>query len=133
MQKRKWRAMLAASLLSVAIQFVVALTVVLPPVAEQFTARSLAQYFNRLGRLPVRLLVAHERLGSLVFYLDPPLRSGLKNDQIGMIFYDQPGKVPPGTIIALPEIHGAQGDKVPELAGLSYKTVGRYRLYQVRE
>ena len=67
--------MLAASTLTTALQFAVALTLILPIVAENFTARHLAEYFNRSGRIPIRLLVAEERLGSLVFYLDPALRA----------------------------------------------------------
>ncbi len=130
-KKQQWRTMLAASTLSTALQFVVVLTVVLPPVAENFTARTLAGYFNHLGRLPVRLLVAEERLGSLVFYLDPALRSGLKEQQIGMIFYDQPTNVPTGTVIVLPEKRAAYAENYTALDGLPYKTVGRYRLYEV--
>ena len=93
----------------------------------------LAGYFNSLGRLPVRLLVAEERLGSLVFYLDPALRGGMKKNQVGMIFYDEPTETPPGTIIVLPERRGDQADRYAALVGLPYKTVGRYRLYEVRE
>ena len=74
LKKQQWPAMLAASTLSTAVQFVAALTLIVPIVAENFTARGLAEYFNHAGRIPVRLLVAEERLGSLVFYLDPALR-----------------------------------------------------------
>ena len=75
MKRGQWQAMLVASTLSTAVQFVAALTLVLPLVAENYTARGLAEYFNHLGRLPVRLLVAEERIGSLIFYLEPSLRS----------------------------------------------------------
>jgi Dolichyl-phosphate-mannose-protein mannosyltransferase len=131
LRKQLWPAMLAASTLSTALQFVVALTLIMPIVAENLTARGLAEYFNQAGRIPVRLLVAEERLGSLVFYLDPALRLGLKDKQIDMIFYDQPTEVPPGTIIAMPERRGDQAYRYAELTGLPYKTVGRYRLYEI--
>jgi 4-amino-4-deoxy-L-arabinose transferase-like glycosyltransferase len=131
-KKRQWPAMLCASILSTTVQFVVAIVLVLPPVAETFTARGLAEYFNHLGRLPARLLVAEERLGSLVFYLDPALRSGLKENQIGMIFYDQPTENPPGTIVALSEQRANQADRYPNLIGQPYKTIGGYRLYELR-
>lgn len=133
LKKQQWFAMLAASTLSTALQFVTALTLIMPIVAEEFTARGLAEYFNHKGRIPVRLLVAEERLGSLVFYLDPALRLPLKDKQIGMIFYDQPTEVPPGTIIVLPERRGDQASRYAELAGLPYQTVGRYRMYEVRD
>jgi hypothetical protein len=131
LKKRQWRAMLAASTLSTAVQFVAILTLVVPQVAENSTARRLAEYFNQTGRIPVRLLVAEERLGSLVFYLDPVLRLRLKEKQIGMIFYDQPTEVPPGTVIVLPQRRGDQAYRYAELAGLPYKTVGRYRVYEI--
>jgi 4-amino-4-deoxy-L-arabinose transferase-like glycosyltransferase len=133
LKKQQWRAMLAASTLSTAVQFVAALTLIVPQVAESFTARGLAEYFNQAGRIPVRLLVAEERLGSLVFYLDPALRLRLKEKQIGMIFYDQPTEVPPGTVIVLPERRGDQAYRYTELAGLPYKTVGRYRVYEIAD
>jgi len=132
LKKHQWRAMLAASTLSTAVQFITAMTLILPPAAENFTAQGLAEYFNHAGRLPVRLLVAEERLGSLVFYLDPGLRWRLTEKQIGMIFYDQPREVPPGTIIVLPEQRGDQAQRYADLVGLPYKTVGRYRLYEIR-
>jgi 4-amino-4-deoxy-L-arabinose transferase-like glycosyltransferase len=133
LKKQQWRAMLAASTLSTALQFVAALTLIVPQVAENFTARGLAEYFNQAGRIPVRLLVAEERLGSLVFYLDPALRLRLKEKQIGMIFYDQPTEVPPGTVIVLPEQRGDQAYRYAELAGLPYKTVRRYRVYEIAD
>jgi 4-amino-4-deoxy-L-arabinose transferase-like glycosyltransferase len=133
LKKQQWTAMLAASTLSTAVQFVAALTLIVPIVAENLTSRGLAAYFNHTGRIPVRLLVAEERLGSLLFYLDPALRLGLKEKQIGMIFYDEPTEVPPGTIIVLPERRGKQAYQYTELAGLPYKTVGRYRLYEIAD
>jgi 4-amino-4-deoxy-L-arabinose transferase-like glycosyltransferase len=129
--KRQWLAMLAASALSTALQFVVALTLILPVAAENVTARHLAEYFNRTGRIPVRLLVAEERLGSLVFYLDPALRAGLRERQIALLFDDQPTEIPPGTVVVIPEKHGDRASHYPALVGLSYKTVGRYRLYEI--
>jgi 4-amino-4-deoxy-L-arabinose transferase-like glycosyltransferase len=132
LKKQQWPAMLAASTLSTALQFVVAMTLIVPIVAENFTARGLAEYFNSAGRIPVRLLVAEERLGSLVFYLDPDLRLRLNKNQIDMIFYDQPTEVPPGAVIALPERRGDQAYRYAELAGMPYKTVGRYRVYEIR-
>ena len=73
---------LVAAVLCVSAQFVVAMTTVLPPAAEIYSARALAEHFNHLGRLPARLYMAEERIGSLVFYLDPRLRAGLKRDQV---------------------------------------------------
>lgn len=131
MKKRRWSAMLTASTLSTAAQFVVILMFILPQAAENFTACRLADYFNNQKHLPVRLLIAEERLGSLIFYLDPALRSNLKDHQIDMVFYDQSTEMPPGTIITLPERRAFNAERYKELAGLSYKNVGRYRLYEI--
>lgn len=47
----------------------------LPHAASWMTARDLAQTLNTAGVLPPRVSVLDERIGSLVFYLDPPLRA----------------------------------------------------------
>jgi 4-amino-4-deoxy-L-arabinose transferase-like glycosyltransferase len=133
MKRGQWQSMLIASTLSTAVQFVVALTLVLPLVAENYTARGLAEHFNQLGRLPVRLLVAEERIGSLIFYLEPSLRSELREKQIDRLLKNKPTELPPGTIIALPERFSDRAEQYKELLDLPYKTVGRYRLYEKRD
>src|ERR1700730_2575345 len=54
---------------------IVALMIVAPRAAAWMTSRDLAATLNRAGRLPPRVLVLDERIGSLIFYLDPPLRA----------------------------------------------------------
>ncbi|MHC4180629.1 MAG: ArnT family glycosyltransferase [Planctomycetota bacterium] len=76
------RATLSAGILSVAAQYVVMMTVVVPAVAATTSARELARHFNRLGRVPPRVVIIEERLGSLVVYLEPELRAGLKAGQL---------------------------------------------------
>jgi 4-amino-4-deoxy-L-arabinose transferase-like glycosyltransferase len=51
------------------------LMVALPRAAAWMTARDVALQLNRGGRLPPLVLVVEERIGSLVFYLTPPLRA----------------------------------------------------------
>ena len=51
------------------------LMLVLPPAAAWMTARDLARALNAGGALPPRVSVLDERIGSLVFYLDPALRA----------------------------------------------------------
>jgi 4-amino-4-deoxy-L-arabinose transferase-like glycosyltransferase len=48
---------------------------VLPRAAAWMTARDLAETLNTSGTLPPRVSVLDERIGSLVFYLDPALRA----------------------------------------------------------
>ena len=62
---------------SVCGQLVILLFFALPQIAAGLSGRDLAAYFNRARELPSRVLVAQERIGSLVFYLDRNLRSQL--------------------------------------------------------
>ena len=73
----------ATSLLALSTAAVVTavLTILLPAAATSFTARDLALALNSHPILPARLLVVRERIGSLVFYLDPRLRHGLTPDR----------------------------------------------------
>ena len=127
----RWQASLAAAALSMAVQFVVVMAMVLPPVAETCSARELAQHFNRLGQVPPRLLVTEGRIGSLLFYLDPQLRAGLRADQFQQLSANELPQLRPGDVIAVPEW------KVPKLRRYfdvdhnRYESVGPYRLYRV--
>ena len=63
-------------------QMAVLLLCALPQVAAGLSGRDLAAYFNRSRELPSRVLMAQERLGSFVFYLDRDLRSRLQPGQM---------------------------------------------------
>ena len=54
---------------------VLALMFVSPRAAAWMTSRHLAATLNTAGTLPPRVRVLDERIGSLIFYLDPPLRA----------------------------------------------------------
>jgi len=58
------------------------LMVVSPRAAEWMTSRDLAAVLNRGGVLPSRVSVLDERIGSLVFYLDPPLRAEASRERL---------------------------------------------------
>ena len=58
------------------------LMVASPRAAEWMTAKETALELNRAGRLPPRIIVVDERVGSLVFYLDPALRAEASPDRI---------------------------------------------------
>jgi len=121
---KRWRPCLAAAALSLTFQFSVVMTIVLPPTAELFTARDLAEHFNRAGKIPPRLLVAEERIGSFVFYLDPRLRAGLKPGQLELWCADQPPQLRPGDVVALPERRLAQASEYVDLGDNPFEIGG---------
>ena len=94
--------------------FIVAGLVVLPLVAERFTGRGLAVQVNTAGRLPARLLVVDEGIGSFVFYLRPDLRRTLVEGRIERVSRFSLGDVtgPAGTEVAI------AADWVPGVAAL---------------
>lgn len=125
----RWQAGLAAAALSLAAQFAVVMAFVLPSVTNNFSARDLAEYFNRQGRLPTRLLMVEERIGSLAFYLAPKLRADLKDGQLECLFADSSIQLKPGDMIAVPVRRLSKAADYLEL-GDSHESVGRYRLYR---
>ena len=77
-----WRATRSAGapaltswLAAAAVASIIGMMVVMRPAAAWMTARDLASALNADGRLPPRVSVVDERIGSLVFYLAPPLRA----------------------------------------------------------
>ena len=123
------QASLAAAVLSLAVQFVMVMAFVIPPTANAFSARDLAEHFNRLGRLPTRLFVVEERPGSFAFYLNPQLRSELKDGQLISLFADSAIQLQPGDIVALSDRKLVKAAEYPDLDNAPYESVGRYRLY----
>jgi len=131
------RATLSACAVVMAIHFVFTMTIVMPHFADEVSARDLAGHFNRRGQLPPRLLVAEERIGSVVFYLDGPLRAGLQDERLrtvplGDIF--DPRVVGPQTVVAVGDQQAAGTDvQTARLVGMPYERAGRYRLYRAAE
>jgi hypothetical protein len=58
------------------------LMIIVPLAAAWVTGRDVAAKFNAGGRLPSQVLVVQERVGSLVFYLEPALRAEATPDRI---------------------------------------------------
>ncbi|MCD4726943.1 MAG: hypothetical protein K8R46_04745, partial [Pirellulales bacterium] len=127
----RWRASLAAAALSLAAQFTVVMTLVLPQAAEGFSARDLAEHFNRAEKLPTRLFVVEERIGSVVFYLDPTLRAGLTADKLSRLSLDRPPQLAPGDAVVVPRRKLEKSVEVLDLGDSPYESVGRYRLYRI--
>jgi 4-amino-4-deoxy-L-arabinose transferase-like glycosyltransferase len=58
------------------------LMIVLPRAAAWMTARDLAASLNGAGTLPSHVSVASERIGSLIFYMSPPLRAAATPERV---------------------------------------------------
>jgi hypothetical protein len=125
------QASMAAAALSVAAQFVVVITLILPPLAEMYSARDLAEHFNRVGQVPTRLFVAEERIGSFVFYLTPRLRDGLKASQVEYLPADPPMQLRPGDVVAVKERNLSKTGEWLDLGQKPFERVGQYRLYRI--
>jgi 4-amino-4-deoxy-L-arabinose transferase len=84
---------------------VVAIVVFRPGLAEEWSGRSLAEAFNARRALPSQLVVFDERVGSVVFYLNPALRAQLTPDRIRRVpaseLRGRFGRLPKGSIIAV--------------------------------
>ncbi len=114
-------------------QLVVLLLCALPQIAAIHSGRDLAAYFHRARKLPSRVLVAQERVDSLVFYLDRDLRSQLQPGQIANLDIDSPLPSPAlGTDewIVIPERRPPAVLNDYDLASLPYERAGRFRLYR---
>jgi 4-amino-4-deoxy-L-arabinose transferase-like glycosyltransferase len=116
--------------------FVVAMTLIVPPVAREISGRELAEYFNRRRGLPIRLFMAESRYGSMVFYLDPALRLSLRDDQIVPLVVPKWSAAladPPGSMLAVPRQRMRMADQRVDLQGARVQRMGRYRLYWAEE
>jgi 4-amino-4-deoxy-L-arabinose transferase len=125
------QAAMAAAALSLALQFIVVMAFVLPPIADLVSARGLAEHFNRQARLPARLLIAEERIGSLAFYLDPRLRAGLKEGQLASLFADSTLRLQAGDVVAVREQRLPNAVEYLDLRDAPCESVGPYRLYHI--
>ncbi len=130
---RWYRATLSAATLSIAAQFAVIMAVVLPYAAETKSAEDLAEHFNRLGKVPYQVLIAEERIGSIVFYLDPDVRSGLQQGQLQTVNLAVPLEARPGARVALSPKGVRRVSRYLDLTELEYEEAGRYRLYRAWE
>jgi hypothetical protein len=120
------------------VSFAFIMTVIIPPVAEATSARSLVEHFNRTDQIPPRLLVVDERIGSIIFYLDRELRAELRPGQLQNVDFDglaRMGPLPSGSVIAVPKTTTRSlSPRLPwsqETGGLLVQDIGHYRVYEV--
>jgi 4-amino-4-deoxy-L-arabinose transferase-like glycosyltransferase len=136
----RWQATLAAATLTAAVQFLVIIGLIVPPVAELRSARELAAYFNAapsgVPMLPAKMRFAEERIGSFVFYLDPALRASIAEDQLqGVVRPKDPRPkikqpFPADSVLVVPQRRREKASGYLDFEGTSAVKVGHYWLMQ---
>jgi 4-amino-4-deoxy-L-arabinose transferase-like glycosyltransferase len=118
---------------TVCCQLAVLLWFAFPQTAEALSARELAMHFNQTRELPSRMMLSRERVGSVLFYLDPKLRAQLLPGQIANLDVGDPLPWPPmGTNewIAIPERQVEAARRDFDLDPVPYRKVDGYRLFK---
>jgi hypothetical protein len=127
---------LAAGGMAVGAQFVVVMAVFAPLAARANSAVDLAQYFNHRGHIPSHLVLVEDRIGSLVFYLDPELRASLRKSTLESI---RARALPvvnihePDALIAMADEKAATIQRYVDLHVAQGQRAGRFRLYNASE
>lgn len=127
---------LAAGGMAIGAQFTVVMAFIAPPAATANSALDLAQYLNHLGELPSRIVLVEDRIGSLVFYLDPELRASLPKTQIESVRAWQMPELrvyEPDAVIAMAEYKSQWTRRYIDLAAAEGQQAGRYRVYTPTE
>jgi hypothetical protein len=133
------RAVLPAAMLAIAANFVLALAVFFPRVAESQSTRELAGYLNALPCVPSRVVIAEKRagaIGSLLFYLDSTLRAQLGKDRLLAVRLEQLpdcARFEPDAVIAVPEWSLGRAGRDLHLPDAAGRRVGCYRVYRPGE
>jgi 4-amino-4-deoxy-L-arabinose transferase-like glycosyltransferase len=118
--------------------FAFVMAVAAPALADHFSSRSLARHFNQGKTLPPAIWIGDERLGSIVFYLDPALRRDLTPERIetvplgfllGRLVRSRPLIA---VVLADRDVPRVEGGLGFNLAGVPFDRAGRHRVYTVQ-
>lgn len=113
---------------------ILGLTIVTPRAAAWMTARDLAAALNKGGALPSRVSVVDERVGSLVFYLDPPLRAAVNADRLNEASFAEAiarARVDPAdAVVAVRNTQVARFNRLFSSPPVPETTAGTFTLYR---
>jgi 4-amino-4-deoxy-L-arabinose transferase-like glycosyltransferase len=135
--RESWQALLAASALSTAAQFIVIIGLVLPVVAPLYSEKNLADYFNhprsRAPYLPKKMYFVEERIASFVFYLDPALRESIAENQFQEIPRPETDSIQKidlksDEVIVIPQTRVRRAKEYLNLEGLTFYNAAQYYL-----
>ncbi len=134
--REKWQAMLTASALTTAAQFLLVMFLLVPIIAARYSEKQLAAYFNRpTVQLPKKMYFVEQRIGSFVFYLNPVLRASLAKDQLEEIPRPKDAKklksaIQSGDVVVVPEKRVQRAGEYVDLKGVSVRKVGQFSVMQ---
>jgi 4-amino-4-deoxy-L-arabinose transferase-like glycosyltransferase len=127
------KATVVAAILVTLVHFAWIMALLLPRVAAVTAGRDLSEYFNHLGAVPSQVMIVEERVGSVVFYLAPELRSRLQKDQITSVrardVMKQPA-VKADAVIVIAEQQIETANARIGLPDMAFDRAGRYRVYR---
>lgn len=112
--------------------FLFVMGAIMPTLADGESARDVARYFNAQGALPARLTLLDERIGSLVFYLDAPLRRGLTAHRLHAVTFEEfvHQEAPPtDAVVLIPEKSSRFAAKYLGVEDAPFEMVGGRRAY----
>ena len=108
--------------------------IVAPQVANWMTSRDLAAVLNREGVLPSRVSVLDERIGSLVFYLDPPLRADASRRRLDEATFTDAVALarvdPPDAVLAVRNTHLPHFYRLFSSPPVPFATAGTFTLFR---
>lgn len=111
----------------------IALASLMPAVASSLSEKDLAAHFNAEGRMPAQLWLLDDRVGSLVFYLQPAIRRGLTPARVESMnlatVRERLPAAPPDTMVAVRERRAPALVRALNLEAVPYLRAGQFRLY----
>lgn len=111
----------------------VALLILLPAIAPAFSARALARHYNQAGRLPAQLWFYAQRVGSFIYYLDPPLRASLTRTRVRELRPDEVlgmRQAPPDVDIIVSAADMPKLDRRLRLSAQPSVPAGQHRIFE---
>jgi len=117
------------------VMFVTVIGGLFPPIARALSARDLALYLNAQETLPPAVWVVDERVGSVVFYLEPSRRRELTPGRIENVGYGlvlgRLASAPADVVVAAGEQEARRLDRSAGEASVPHDRAGRFRVYRV--
>lgn len=118
----------------VAVTFIVLMRGLMPAVATELSARDLARRLNAERAWPAAVWVVDERVGSLLFYLDPAHRHALTPGRLEHVplgrLWPRLKAAAPDVVVVIADRDAPRIERRVRLDGVPFERAGRHRLYR---